>query len=72
MDGIVYFSLGSPTGTKYYGLYGEETEYAAEADGGRRPAITRVDVTETVLTVTTFIYQESGSLEVMDSYEIYR
>lgn len=72
MDGIVYFSLGSPTGTKYYGLYGEETEYAAKADGGRRPAITRVDVTETVLTVTTFIYQESGSLEVMDSYEIYR
>lgn len=69
-DGIVYFCLGSPTGTKYYDLYEEEMDYAAVADGSRGPSVTRVDVTKNTMTVTTFIRKTDGSLTVLDSYEI--
>ena len=69
-DGIVYFCLGSPTGTKYYDLCEEEMGYDAVADGSRCPSVTRVDVTKSTMTVTTFIRETDGSLSVLDSYEI--
>lgn len=69
-DGIVYFCLGSPTGTKYYDLCEEEMDYAAVTDGSHQPSVTRVDVTQNMMTVTTFIRDTEGSLNVLDSYEI--
>ena len=36
-DSIVYFCLGSSTGTKYYDLHEAEMNYAAVTDGTREP-----------------------------------
>ena len=69
-DGIVYFCLGSSTGTKYYDLYEEEMDYAAATNESHHPSVTRVDVTKAAMTVTTFIYNDDGSLDVFDSYEL--
>ena len=69
-DGIIYFSLGSPTGTKYYDISEDETDYAAVIDDNGLPSVTRIDVTKDAMTITTFIYQANGSLNVLDSYKI--
>lgn len=53
-----------------YDLCEEEMDYAAVADGSRRLSVTRVDVTESTMTVTTFIRKTDGSLSVLDSYEV--
>lgn len=68
-DGIVYFTLTSSTGTKFYELYGEELDYVAVCDGSERPCMSRVDVTDETMTVTTYC-EDGGQYEVLDEYVI--
>ena len=68
-DGIVYFTLTSSTGTKFYELYDEELDYVAVCDGSERPCMSRVDVTDETMTVTTYC-EDEGQYEVLDEYVI--
>lgn len=70
-DGIVYFTLGSSTGSKYYDQVDEQPNYAAFANGDRLPAMTRVDVTDTTFTVTTVQFVD-GACTVLDTCQITR
>ena len=67
--GIMYFSLGSSTGSKFYDAVGETPNYAAISDGNHYPAMSRVDVTDSTFTVTT--YQLQGDTAVLlDTYQL--
>ena len=67
--GIVYFTLGSPTGSKFYKLNGDEPEYAAFCNGEPEPTMTRVDVTDDAFTVTTYQKSEEG-IVMLDTFQI--
>ncbi len=67
--GVVYFSLGSSTGSKLYDLIDEKFDYAAFADDGKYPQMTRVDVTDNTMTVTTY-KERRGRTEILDTYII--
>lgn len=69
-DGIVYFTLGSSTGTKYYSTSEEYFDYAAVSSEEHYPSMTRADVTDTTFTVTTYRMQDNGELTVLDTYQI--
>ncbi len=70
-EGIVYFTLGSATGSKFYDISEGTFDYVAFADGERWPAMSRVDVTDSSFTVTT--YQLRGNdILLLDSYRIDR
>ncbi len=69
-EGIVYFTLNSSTGTKYYDMSEEDYDYVAVGVQNYRPEMARVDVTDTSLTVTVFEEQEDGTAEVLDSFRI--
>ena len=68
-DGVVYFTLGSSTGSKYYSVIGDKLEYAAFRSGDEYPAMTRVDVTDDTFTVTTWQKQEDD-IVVLDTYQL--
>ncbi len=68
-DGIVYFTLGSPTGSKFYDAIEDTPDYAAVSDGGHYPAMTRVDVTDSTFTVTTYQLQD-GAAVLLDTYQL--
>lgn len=68
-DGIVYFTLGSPTGSKFYSIQEDALEYAAFRNGDEYPAMTRVDVTDETFTVTTYQMQEHD-FKVLDTYQL--
>ncbi len=69
MDGIVYFTLSSSTGTKFYDISDIQVDYAAVTSQEHKPCITRVDVSDATLTVTTYQMQDDGKIEVLDKYE---
>lgn len=69
-DGIVYFTLSSSTGTKFYDLYEDEPDYLAFSDGSERPCMTRVDVTDEAMTITTYC-EDEGQYQVLDEYVIH-
>lgn len=66
-DGIVYFTLGSSTGSKYYSIIDDGPEYAAFSNGEHDPAITRVDVTDDRFTVTTYQMRKEG-IVMLDTF----
>lgn len=67
--GVVYFTLGSSTGSKLYELSSGEADYAAFAVEGEYPEMARVDVTDQSVTVT--VYEDrDGQTEVLDAYTI--
>lgn len=68
-EGIVYFTLSSSTGTKFYEASADTPLYAAAVSGEKEPSITRVDVTDTTFTVTTFM-QSGDALKVLDDLKI--
>lgn len=68
--GIVYFTLNSSTGTKYYALTDGSFDYVAFCSQNYQPEAVRVDVTDTTFTVTDYYLQEDGTLGVLDSYEL--
>lgn len=67
--GIVYFTLGSSTGSKLYDVKDGDFDYAAFTADGEYPAMTRVDVTDTSFVVTTY-QDKDGSIEILDAYTI--
>ena len=70
VNGTVYFTLGSSTGTKCEELSDKDYDYNAFSFSESLPAATRVDVTEAAITVTTYRLNESGEAEMLDSYAI--
>ena len=69
-DGILYVTVNSASGSKYYDIKTDQNfEYAAVMNQDYVPNISLVTVTETSFTITT--YETSGMTEV-DSFTIYR
>ncbi|MGN0156925.1 MAG: metallophosphoesterase [Lachnospiraceae bacterium] len=68
--GIIYFTLGSSTGTKYYDPYDRKTGYAAVSSKEQYPSMTRVDVTDNSFMVSTYSMEDTGELTVLDTYQI--
>lgn len=53
-EGTVYITGNSCTGSKYYDLTPEQRDYIAERSQTNTPSYSVIDLTETVLTVTTY------------------
>lgn len=68
--GIVYFTLSSSTGTKYYDLYDGGFDYTAVAVQDYEPCMTRADVTDDTFAVTTYHMEENGTIDVLDKLQI--
>lgn len=68
-DGIVYFTLGSSTGTKFYELSDKDADYAAYTYSEHDPSMTRIDVKGSTMTVTTYV-KDKDEYRVLDSYTL--
>ncbi|MCD8327145.1 MAG: metallophosphoesterase [Lachnospiraceae bacterium] len=67
-DGILYVTANSASGSKYYNIQTNVNfEYAAVMNQDYTPNVSRVDVTETSFTITTY---ETGSMTVVDTFTI--
>lgn len=71
-DGIVYFTAGSSTGTKFYEEEGGEYDYAAMELVEDRPCMTRVDVTDDALSFFTYAMNGAGEASMVDRCVITR
>ena len=71
-EGIVYFTLSSSTGSKYYDMAGEEFDYVAKGVQNYRPSMARVDITDSSFSIKVYYKTEEGEIELLDSYAIYK
>lgn len=70
-DGIIYFTEGSSTGTKFYEEDADNaSEYLAMTYTDDLPSMTRVDVTDTQLTVSTYARDDEGNTSLIDQCTI--
>lgn len=70
-DGILYFTEGSSTGTKFYDeATGEEPDYIAMTFTDDVPSMTRVDVTDTQLVVSTYAIDDKEIVSLVDQCTI--
>lgn len=63
---IVYITLNSSTGTKYYDLTAESFDYAAVCSQNYRPGAVRADVTDQTFSVTAFYLKEDNTVGILD------
>lgn len=68
-DGILYVTVNSASGSKYYNIKDEQFDYAAVKSQEKTPNISNVEVTENSFKITT--YRTSDMSEV-DSFTILR
>jgi len=69
--GIVYFSLNSSSGSKYYDWYDRQKAFfTAFRSQNQRPQFSKVDVTDHNLTITTYEVMDDGELCMIDSHII--
>ena len=66
---VVYFNLNSSTGSIYVALSNTEQPFTAAKNQENTPNITKVDISETSLTVTTYRLTD---MTVVDSFTIYK
>ena len=66
IDGTVYFTLGSSTGTKYYDHSDDKYDFDAFTFQEHYPCITKTDVTAGSFTVTTYRLNSDGGLTTVD------
>ncbi len=69
-DAIVYFTLNSSTGTKFYDLYEGELDYAAVRAQNWEACMTRVDLDSERAVITTYSRNEDGTIEVLDELTV--
>lgn len=67
--GILYLTVNSASGSKYYDVKAPNAEYAAKQDQSYRRTVTDVTVNETSYTMTTY-YADDMSL--LDTFTIYK
>ncbi len=67
--GILYVTVNSASGSKFYNIKNEEFAYAAVKSQERIPNISNVEVTEDSFKVTTY---RVNDMSVVDSFEILR
>ena len=67
--GIVYFSLNSSTGSKYYTLVPQQY-YTAKMQQANRPHFSVVDMTVNTLTCTTYQVETNNALTEIDAYTL--
>ena len=69
-NGILYVTVNSASGPKYYSIKTDQNfEYAAVMNQDQQKNISRVDITSTSFTVTTYSVE---TLDVVDTFTIYR
>ena len=70
---ILYLTVNSASGSKFYDLYGSNLPYAAVANQENVPNITKVDVTPDSLVFTTYRTAANNTSEdVLDFFAIHR
>lgn len=67
-DGVLYLTLNSSSGSKYYGITSELYEYTAVMNQSKQQTYSDVTVTPTSFNITTY-YLSGG---VVDDYTIYK
>ena len=68
-DGILYVTANSASGSKFYTIQNQQFPYAAVQNQERVPNISRVDVSDTAFTITTY---RTSDMSVVDTFAIYR
>lgn len=68
-DGILYVTANSASGSKFYTIQNQQFPYAAVQNQERVPNVSRVDVSDTAFTVTTY---RTSDKSVVDTFTIYR
>ena len=68
-DGILYVTVNSASGSKFYSIKNETFEYAAVQSQEKIPNISNVEVTENSFKITTY---RTSDMSVVDSFEILR
>lgn len=67
--GTLYLTVNSSSGSKYYDLIDQDTDYRAYRWQGYEPSYTNVEVTDTTFTVTTYTSADNTQI---DTYSIYK
>ncbi len=68
-DGILYITVNSASGSKFYNIQDEVFPYVAVKSQERIPNISNVEVTENSFKITTY---RTNDMSVVDSFEIIR
>ena len=68
-DGILYVTANSASGSKFYTIQSTKYEYSAVQNQERVPNVSRVDVSEDALTITTY---RTSDISVVDTFTINR
>lgn len=66
---VLYITANSSSGSKFYSMQNAELNYAAVKNQENVPNISKVDVTDTSFTITTY---RTTDMSVVDSFTIYR
>ncbi len=69
---VVYFTIGSSTGTKFYDTQEGAFYYAAVVLQDEKPCMTRVDVSDSALTTSTYLLESDGAVKLADRLTIMR
>ncbi|MBQ3182208.1 MAG: metallophosphoesterase [Clostridia bacterium] len=70
---VFYLTANSSTGSKYYELYAEQMPFAYATSEENIPTITKVDVTESSMTYSTYYVGADNSIgDLMDFFSIHR
>ncbi len=70
---VLYVTLNSASGSKYYSIQNYDLDYVAVKDQTNTPTITKVDVTDSELKITTYYTSDGSTLEdVVDEFSIIR
>ncbi len=68
-EGILYVTVNSASGSKYYNIQNAEFDYAAVKSQEKVPNISNVEVTEDSFKITTY---RTSDMSVVDTFEILR
>lgn len=73
-DGILYVTANSASGSKYYGMRDEAFAWAAVKNQSNRRTISKVDVSDASLTITTYFADGDSITEdrILDQFTILR